>query len=59
MKDGDLFFISSLSSMVPTSNDIWLIENGVSRDMIGYKENLTDLVEKESCLHVVLGDDAR
>jgi hypothetical protein len=44
--------------MVPTSNDIWLIDNGASRYMTGYREHLTDLVEKESCLHVVLGDDA-
>jgi hypothetical protein len=27
--------------------------------MIGYREHLTDLVEKESHLHVVLGDNAR
>jgi hypothetical protein len=27
--------------------------------MTGYREHLTDLVEKESCLHVVLGDNAR
>lgn len=27
--------------------------------MTGYKENLTDLVEKESHLRVVLGDDVR
>jgi hypothetical protein len=27
--------------------------------MTGYREHLTDLVEKDSQLHVVLGDDAR
>jgi hypothetical protein len=27
--------------------------------MIGYREPLTDLVEKESRLHVVLGDNAK
>ena len=27
--------------------------------MTGYREHLTDLVEKDSRLHVVLGDDAR
>ena len=53
------FFISILSSMVPTCNDIWLIDSGASRHMTGYREHLTDLVEKESCLHVVLGDDER
>jgi hypothetical protein len=59
MNDEEFFFISSLSSMVPTSNDVWLIDSGASRHMTGYREHLTDLVEKESCLHVVLGDDAR
>jgi hypothetical protein len=48
-----------MSSMVPTNNDIWLIDSGASRHMTGYREHLTDLVEKESRLHVVLGDDAR
>lgn len=27
--------------------------------MIGYRNNLTDLLEKESSLHVELGDDAK
>jgi hypothetical protein len=59
-KDGEeFFFISTLSGMVPTSSDIWLIDSGASRHMTGYREHLTDLVEKDSRLHVVLGDDAR
>jgi hypothetical protein len=53
------FFISSLSGTVPTDSDIWLIDKGSSRHMTGYKEHLTYLVEKESHLHVVLGDNAR
>jgi hypothetical protein len=59
MNDEEFFFISSLSSMVPTSNDVWLIDSGASRHMTGYREHLTDLVEKESRLHGVLDDDAR
>jgi hypothetical protein len=43
--------------MVPTDNDIWLIDSGASRYMTEYKDDLTDLVEKESSLHVVLGDN--
>jgi hypothetical protein len=27
--------------------------------MTGYRDQLIDLVEKESCLHIVLGDNAR
>jgi hypothetical protein len=59
MNDEEFLFISVLSSMVPTSNDIWLIDNGASKHMTGYREHLTDLAEKESHLHVVLGDDSR
>jgi hypothetical protein len=59
MNDEYYFFISSLSSMVPTSNDIWLIESGASKHMTGYREHLIDLVEKEFHFHVVLGDDAK
>jgi hypothetical protein len=55
----EFFFISALSGTIPTSNNIWLIDSGASRHMTGYREHLTKLVEKDSRLHVVLGDDAR
>jgi hypothetical protein len=45
--------------MVPTDSDVWLIDSGASRNMIGYSEHLIDIVEKESRLHVVLGDNSR
>ena len=54
----EFFFISSLSGMVPTTSDTWFIDSGASKHMIGYKENLSEVVEKESHLRVVLGDDA-
>jgi hypothetical protein len=57
--DEVFFFISTLLGMVPTNSDIWLIGSGASKHMNGYREHLTDLVEKESHLHVVLGDNAR
>jgi hypothetical protein len=56
--DEEFFFISALSGTIPTSSDIWLINSGASRHMTGYREHLTNLVEKDSQLHVVLGDDA-
>jgi hypothetical protein len=55
----EFFFISSFSGTIPTSNNIWLIDSGASKHMTGYREHLTELVEKDSRLHVVLGDDAR
>jgi hypothetical protein len=58
IKDESFFFISSLSGTVLRDNDIWLIDSGASRHMLGYKEHITDLVEKESRLHVLLGDNS-
>jgi hypothetical protein len=54
----EAFFISALSGTVPTNSDIWLIDSGAFRHMTGYRDHLTDLVEKESSLNVVLGDNA-
>jgi hypothetical protein len=58
-KDEVFFFISALLGTVHTDSDIWLIGSGASIHMIGYREHLTDLVEKESRLHVVLGDNVK
>ena len=55
----EFFFISALSGTVPTNNNVQLIGSGASRHMTGYKEHLIELVEKDSRLHVVLGNDAR
>jgi hypothetical protein len=59
IKDESFFFISTFSCTVPTDSDIWLTDSGASRHMTGYRDHLTDLVEKESSLHAVLGDNAR
>ena len=54
----EFFFISTLSGMAPTTSDTWIIDSGALKHMTGYKENLLEVVEKESHLHIVLGDDA-
>jgi hypothetical protein len=51
--------ISSLSGMVPTNDNTWLIDSGASRHMTGLRNHLTHFIEKEAHLHVVLGDNAR
>jgi hypothetical protein len=51
--------ISTLSSMVPLNENTWLIDSGASRHMTGIRNHLTHFIEKETHLHVVLGDDAR
>ena len=55
----EFFFISTLSTIVPTTSDIWLIDSGASRHMTCHKENLSELIKKDSYLRVVIGDDAR
>ena len=50
--------MSALSGTIPATGDTWLIDSGSSRHMTGYKENLFEIVDKESHLRVVLGDDA-
>jgi hypothetical protein len=59
IKYESFFFISTLSGMIPTDSDIWLIGSGASRHMTGYREHLTDLVENESHMHVVLSDTVK
>jgi hypothetical protein len=59
IKEEAFLFISTLSGMVPTNDDTWLIDCGASRHMTEFRDLLTNLVEKETNLHVVLGDDAR
>ena len=38
-------------------NDTWLVDSGASKHMIGYKDSLSCLVQKESPHKVMLGDD--
>jgi hypothetical protein len=59
IKDEAFLCISTLLGTIPIDSDIWLIDSGASKHMIGYRDHLTDLVEKEFRLHVVLGDNAR
>ena len=50
--------ISTLSGMVLTNDNTWLIDSDASRHMTSFRDHLTNFVEKETHLHVVLGDDA-
>jgi hypothetical protein len=51
--------ILALLGMVPTNDNTWLIDSGASRNMTGFRDRITNFVEKETHLHVVLGDDVR
>jgi hypothetical protein len=49
--------ISALTGTVTHGSDTWLIDSGASKQMIGYKESLSHLVQKESPHKVKLGYD--
>jgi hypothetical protein len=51
--------ISTLSGMVPTNYNTWLIDNGASKHMTSIRDHLTNFVEKETHLHAALGNDVR
>ena len=38
--------------------DVWLIDSGASRHLTGFKEALSDLIEKDTNLEIILGDNA-
>lgn len=57
-QNDDFLFIFALSSSVPLDSNTWLIDSGASRQITGYCDHLSDLVEKDTSLHVVIGDDA-
>ena len=38
--------------------DVWLIDSGASRHITGFKEALYNIVEKDTNLEIILGDNA-
>ena len=51
--------ISTLTESVSPGNDTWLINNGASKHMTGFKESLSCLEQNESPHKVMLGDDSQ
>ena len=54
----EYYLISALSGSISCSSETWLVDNGASMHMTGYRSALRDLTEKKSFVHVELGDDA-
>ena len=52
------FLVSSLSSFSTDSFDSWLVDSGASKHFSGYKEALSNLVERETNLNFILGDNS-
>ena len=49
--------ISTLTRSVSPGNDTWIVDSGASKHMIGYKDSLSCLVQKNSPYKVMLGND--
>ena len=49
--------ISALTGTITHGSDTWLIDNGASKHMTGYKGSFSELVQKDSPHKVKLGDD--
>eukprot|EP00253_Pinus_taeda_P015469 PITA_15469 len=59
-KQDEYYLPAALSTTAPP--DLlgnWLIDSGASRHFTGYKEALYDLIEKETNLEIVLGDNTK
>ena len=57
-KRNEFIVVFSLSSASPPNTvDVWLIDSGASRDLTGYKEALSDLVEKDTNQEIIRGDN--
>eukprot|EP00253_Pinus_taeda_P019536 PITA_19536 len=59
-KQAQYYLPTALSTSAPSNSmGIWLIDSGASRHFTGYKEVLHNLVEKETNLEIVLGDEMK
>eukprot|EP00253_Pinus_taeda_P034667 PITA_34667 len=58
-KQNEYYLILALSTTSPLDSlGTWLIDSGASRHFTGYKEVLSNWIEKETTLEIILGDDA-
>eukprot|EP00253_Pinus_taeda_P026491 PITA_26491 len=59
-KQDEYYLPTALSTYAPLDlMGIWLIDSGASRHFTGYKEVLHNLIEKETNLEIVLGDNMK
>jgi len=55
----EYIIISALTSSLPLNSwDRWLVDSGVTHHFSGYNEVLSNLVQKESNLKIILGDNS-
>jgi len=55
-KQKEFYLISALTIASPSDTlDHWLIDSGASRHFTGYKEALSNLIEKKTNMEIILG----
>ena len=55
----EYILISALTSSTPLDSwDSWLVDSGATHQFSGYKEVFSNLVERESNLKIILGDNS-
>ena len=58
-KQKEFYLIFSLTTASPPDTlDHWLIDSGASRHFIGYKEVLSNLIENDTNLETIFGENA-
>ena len=58
-KINEFILVSALfAASPPDTMDLRLIDSGASRHITGFKEALSDMVEKDTNLEIILGDNA-
>jgi hypothetical protein len=55
--DEGYVLISAVTGTVTHGSDIWLVDNGASQHMTGYKDSVSNITHKDSPHKVKLGDD--
>ena len=54
-----MYLISALSTASPLHTlGNWLIDSGASRHFTGYKEALSNMIERDTNLDIIIGDNA-
>ena len=56
LSEKEYVLIFCLIGTITHGSDTWLVDNGASKNMIGLKDSLTNLTEKDSPHKVQLGD---
>ena len=58
-KGNEYILVSALSvTSPPDTMDVWLIDSGASRHITGFKKELSYMIEKDTNLEIILGDNA-